>query len=211
MDDFLKYSELISNSSIKLPNDLKLELYGLYKVGTAGKCLGQPPAFYDMIAKAKYEAWMKFDGLTQLEARKKYVERVKDLVKLTNTESNQYFGGEWVPSSQMEKPKVEPGENTIFDMAKKGLVAELDSVPNIQMKDQQGMNILHWAADREQLRVIQRFAPKFDLNHQDALGNTAMHYAAMVENAEIVEMLKSFGAATGLPNKDGLTVSDFLS
>ena len=211
MDDFFKYSELISNSSIKLPNDLKLELYGLYKVGTVGKCLGQPPAFYDMIAKAKYEAWRKLDGLTQQKAREKYVEQVKDLVHLTNAESKQDFGGEWVPSSQMEKPKVEPGENTIFDMAKMGLFAELDSVPNIQMKDQQGMNILHWAADREQLRVIQRFAPKFDLNHQDALGNTAMHYAAMVENAEIVEMLKSFGAATGLPNKDGLTVSDFLS
>ncbi|OUM62609.1 hypothetical protein PIROE2DRAFT_61763 [Piromyces sp. E2] len=43
-----------------------------------------------------------------------------------------------------------------------------------------------------------------DVNHQDHLGNTALHYAIFIKDREIIEMLLSSGADKNIKNKDGL-------
>jgi acyl-CoA-binding protein len=60
-------------------NDVKLELYALYKQGSEGDVQGKRPGFTDMIGRAKYDAWAKAKGLSRDEAMKKYVELVKSL------------------------------------------------------------------------------------------------------------------------------------
>jgi diazepam-binding inhibitor (GABA receptor modulating acyl-CoA-binding protein) len=60
-------------------NDIKLQLYALYKQGSEGDVAGKRPGFTDMIGRAKYDAWAKAKGTTKDEAMKKYVELVKSL------------------------------------------------------------------------------------------------------------------------------------
>jgi acyl-CoA-binding protein len=60
-------------------NDVKLELYALYKQGSEGDVEGKRHGFTDMIGRAKYDAWAKTKGMSQDEAMKKYVALVKAL------------------------------------------------------------------------------------------------------------------------------------
>jgi diazepam-binding inhibitor (GABA receptor modulating acyl-CoA-binding protein) len=60
-------------------NDTLLQLYALYKQGSAGDVSGAKPGFFDFVATAKYEAWEKIKGLTQEDAKNQYIDLVKNL------------------------------------------------------------------------------------------------------------------------------------
>jgi diazepam-binding inhibitor (GABA receptor modulating acyl-CoA-binding protein) len=63
-------------------NDELLELYGLYKVATGENIAeAENPGMFDLKGKAKKKAWQKHvdEGLTQDEAKTKYVELVESL------------------------------------------------------------------------------------------------------------------------------------
>jgi acyl-CoA-binding protein len=60
-------------------NDVKLQLYALYKQGAEGDVAGKRPGFTDMIGRAKFDAWAKVKGLSKDEAMKKYIDLVKSL------------------------------------------------------------------------------------------------------------------------------------
>lgn len=61
-------------------NDTMLRLYALYKQGSEGDVKGDKPGFFDFVGSAKYEAWEKLQGMSQDQARKKYVDLVKSLL-----------------------------------------------------------------------------------------------------------------------------------
>ena len=56
-----------------------LQLYALYKQGSAGDVQGTKPGFFDFVGAAKYEAWGKLKGSSEEDARKQYVELIKKL------------------------------------------------------------------------------------------------------------------------------------
>jgi diazepam-binding inhibitor (GABA receptor modulating acyl-CoA-binding protein) len=60
-------------------NDTMLQLYSLYKQGSAGDVSGSKPGFFDFVATAKYEAWEKIKGLSQDDAKNQYIDLVKNL------------------------------------------------------------------------------------------------------------------------------------
>ena len=60
-------------------NDTMLQLYALYKQGSAGDVTGKKPGLFDFVAAAKYEAWERFKGVSQDDAQKQYVDLVKSL------------------------------------------------------------------------------------------------------------------------------------
>ena len=60
-------------------NDMMLQLYALYKQGSVGDVSGDKPGFFDFVAAAKYEAWERFKGVTQEDAKKQYIDLVKHL------------------------------------------------------------------------------------------------------------------------------------
>ena len=60
-------------------NDVKLQLYALYKQGAEGDVTGKRPGFTDMIGRAKFDAWTKVKGLAKDDAMKQYVELVRSL------------------------------------------------------------------------------------------------------------------------------------
>lgn len=60
-------------------NATLLRLYALYKQGTEGDVSGARPGFFDFVGTAKYEAWEAVKGLTQDEARQRYIDLVATL------------------------------------------------------------------------------------------------------------------------------------
>jgi acyl-CoA-binding protein len=60
-------------------NDTLLQLYALFKQGSAGDVSGEKPGFFDFVAVAKYEAWEHLAGLSQDDARNQYIDLVRKL------------------------------------------------------------------------------------------------------------------------------------
>jgi len=61
------------------PNEVLLELYGLYKQATQGDVSGDKPGMFDFKGAAKYDAWHRRRGMTKDEAMQAYAELVDKL------------------------------------------------------------------------------------------------------------------------------------
>lgn len=58
---------------------MKLKFYGLYKQATEGKVIGSRPGFWDVISRAKWDAWSKLGDMTKDDAMHHYVENFKEV------------------------------------------------------------------------------------------------------------------------------------
>jgi acyl-CoA-binding protein len=64
----------------KKPDDKTLlNLYAFYKQATTGDVQGARPMGFDMVGKAKYDAWAKLKGTSRDMAMQAYVEIVRRL------------------------------------------------------------------------------------------------------------------------------------
>jgi acyl-CoA-binding protein len=61
-------------------NDVLLDLYALYKQGSAGDVEGKRPGMLDVKGRAKYDAWAKRKGMGKDQAKTEYVALVDRLV-----------------------------------------------------------------------------------------------------------------------------------
>lgn len=61
-------------------NDVLLQLYSLYKQGTAGDVDTDPPSNpFDFVGKAKHEAWASLKGKPMETAMQEYIDLIKKL------------------------------------------------------------------------------------------------------------------------------------
>ncbi|KAF0878057.1 ECI2 isomerase, partial [Crocuta crocuta] len=60
-------------------NEVKLKLYALYKQATEGPCNTPKPGVFDLISKAKWDAWNALGSLPKEIARQSYVDLVSGL------------------------------------------------------------------------------------------------------------------------------------
>ena len=66
--------------SEKPSNDILLKLYSLYKQGSIGDVNTDPPSNpFDIVNRAKHDAWSALKGKTQEEAMRDYINLVKEL------------------------------------------------------------------------------------------------------------------------------------
>ncbi|MDH3788934.1 MAG: acyl-CoA-binding protein [Xanthomonadales bacterium] len=71
---------LAAKSLPERPDDTTmLQLYALYKQGSAGDVEGDKPGFFDFVGVAKYEAWEKLQGSSQEDAQAQYIDLVRKL------------------------------------------------------------------------------------------------------------------------------------
>jgi acyl-CoA-binding protein len=63
----------------KPSNDTLLQLYSLYKQATEGDISIDPPAPFDFVAKAKFDAWSALAGKTREVAMKDYIALMEKL------------------------------------------------------------------------------------------------------------------------------------
>ncbi|XP_012505120.1 PREDICTED: acyl-CoA-binding domain-containing protein 6 [Propithecus coquereli] len=106
------------------------------------------------------------------------------------------------------KQKWEEDKN-IFDYCRENNIDHITKAiklknVDVNMKDEEGRALLHWACDRghkELVTVLLQY--RADINCQDNEGQTALHYAAACEFLDIVELLLQSGADPTLRDQDG--------
>ena len=60
-------------------NEVMLKFYGYYKQATEGPCNDIKPNFWDVIRRAKWEAWHKLGIMEEEEAMTRYVDELKQV------------------------------------------------------------------------------------------------------------------------------------
>ena len=110
-----------------------------------------------------------------------------------------------------------PSLETVFSQARNGRLRRLEESLNagfgVDDEDSKGNTLLIIATQNRMKRMIELLLNRSaDVNHQNAQGNTALHYA-MVYDTEgaIGEFLISKGADDSIENKDGLSCYDGLA
>ncbi|GIX95141.1 enoyl-CoA delta isomerase 2 [Caerostris darwini] len=91
-------------------NDVKLSLYALFKQATEGTCKQSKPSLFDMVGKAKWEAWNTLGTMSQDDARKQYASLVD---KLYNAEQSQDMNELSTAPSKYEGLLYTPGKDMI--------------------------------------------------------------------------------------------------
>ncbi|MEI2776327.1 MAG: acyl-CoA-binding protein [Tetrasphaera sp.] len=61
-------------------NDTKLALYGLYKQATKGDASGKRPGMFDLVGRAKYDAWAKLKGMSRQDAEAAYIKKADSIL-----------------------------------------------------------------------------------------------------------------------------------
>ncbi|MBX3051365.1 MAG: acyl-CoA-binding protein [Caldilineaceae bacterium] len=62
-------------------NDTLLQLYALYKQATSGDASGKRPGLFDVVGRAKFDAWAGHSGLGKETAMQQYIDLVEKLQK----------------------------------------------------------------------------------------------------------------------------------
>jgi diazepam-binding inhibitor (GABA receptor modulating acyl-CoA-binding protein) len=73
-------AQAASKNLAERPDNMTLlEIYALFKQSTTGDVSGERPGFTDMVARAKYDAWVGVKGLSKDQAMQRYVDLITDL------------------------------------------------------------------------------------------------------------------------------------
>lgn len=81
MSAFLQAQADVKTLTQRPSNDDMLALYGLFKQASEGDASGKRPGVFDMIARAKYDAWAGQQGMSQAAAEQAYIDKVDALLK----------------------------------------------------------------------------------------------------------------------------------
>ncbi len=68
-----------AEGNFKPSNELKLQMYGLFKQASEGDVSGKKPGRMDFINRAKYEAWEKCKGQSSDDAMQNYIDSIEKL------------------------------------------------------------------------------------------------------------------------------------
>jgi len=68
-----------AEGDFKPSNELKLELYALFKQASEGDVNGKKPGMMDLVGKAKWSAWEKLKGQSSEQAMQTYIDRIEEL------------------------------------------------------------------------------------------------------------------------------------
>uniref|UniRef100_A0A0A1X105 Acyl-CoA-binding domain-containing protein 5 n=1 Tax=Zeugodacus cucurbitae TaxID=28588 RepID=A0A0A1X105_ZEUCU len=73
---------------------MMLKFYGYYKQATEGPCHQKRPGFWDVVGKAKWDAWNDNRHLTKQQAMERYVHNLREIIEtMSFTENVQNFVG----------------------------------------------------------------------------------------------------------------------
>lgn len=72
---------LPKNGAYQPSNEVMLRFYAYYKQATEGSCQQPKPAFWEVVKKAKWEAWTRLGNMSRTEAMNNYVEELKKIVE----------------------------------------------------------------------------------------------------------------------------------
>ncbi|XP_049632536.1 acyl-CoA-binding domain-containing protein 6 [Suncus etruscus] len=193
-----------------------LYLYARYKQVKVGNCNSPKPGFFDFEGKQKWEAWKALGDSCPTQAMQEYIAMVRKLDPAWDPQSPEKkgqeaktgFGGPVVSSLYHEEIIREEDKN-IFDYCRENNIdlvtkAIKSQSVDVNMKDEEGRALLHWACDRGHKELVTVLLHhRADIKCQDNEGQTALHYAAACEFPDIVELLLQAGADPAVRDQEG--------
>ncbi len=66
-----------AEGDFKPSNELKLEMYALFKQATEGDVSGKKPGMLDVVGRAKYGAWEGLKGVSSDDAMQRYIDKIE--------------------------------------------------------------------------------------------------------------------------------------
>ncbi|CAH1116497.1 unnamed protein product [Phaedon cochleariae] len=97
---------LPKNGSYQPSNELMLRFYSYFKQATIGSCEGSRPAFWDIVGRAKYDAWKKLGDMSKNEAMARYVDELHSIVE-TMSYSDKVANFLEAPTDELEAINME--------------------------------------------------------------------------------------------------------
>lgn len=83
--DFKRAQELVWKLPTNPTDDEKLKIYGLFKQATEGDInRPEPGMFSGFKARAKWESWKGYEGLSQIVAKREYINFINELLEKYN-------------------------------------------------------------------------------------------------------------------------------
>lgn len=212
---FTKAAAHLQTLAANLGQDKLLFFYARYKQANEGSCNTPKPGFFDFKGKQKWEAWKSLGNMQKDDAMREYVSAIADVDP--DWELKIDLGGgprtSWarVSSLQPEKDNIKEEDKTSFDWVKENNVHKIENLSpkSIEDTDENGMSLLHWAADRGHTEIVRcLLEKKINVNMQDDEGQTALHYAASCGHLDIIRVLLDHGADPSIQDSDGLRPED---
>lgn len=210
---FNKAATYLQTLVSSLPQDKLLHFYARYKQATEGPCNIPKPGFFDFKGKQKWEAWKNMGDMSKDNAMKEYVDAMRETDpewELKATSNEKSGSSSWVKVSTLQQQPediTKDEDKSSFDWVKENNVEKVKKLQHreIMAKDENGMTLLHWAADRGHQEIARYLLEqKLDVNARDSEGQTALHYAASCGHLEVVRVLLDHGGDPTIQDAEGL-------
>lgn len=106
---------LPKNGSYQPSNELMLRFYGYFKQATQGPCKGGRPAFWDLVGRAKYDAYKALGHMSKQDAMKHYVDELHRIVE-TMSYSDKVANFLEAPPSELDSLNIADLELIVGDV-----------------------------------------------------------------------------------------------
>ncbi|XP_053614551.1 acyl-CoA-binding domain-containing protein 6 [Plodia interpunctella] len=203
---FNKAADHVRKITNQLNNNQLLELYGLFKQGTEGKCNVPKPGWLDSRGRRKWEAWKSLGDLPSDEAKERYIALIQKFdSEFSHTPDDSPGSKEaWVAVSSLRyspEPDLVTNELSLLEAARENCAERVNELlelnPELRHeKDDDGLTALHWAADRDATEALSAaIKGGCPLDAADECGQTALHYAASCGHVDSTRILIDAGAS----------------
>ncbi|KAF5273684.1 hypothetical protein FQA39_LY07374 [Lamprigera yunnana] len=214
-EEFLKAAEHLKGLVSQLNEQILLNLYSYYKQGTEGPCNIPRPSWYNIKSKAKWDAWEKLGNMDPKDAKRSYIQLIKNLDSdFGNSENKE----KWVSVSTLQHNDniLSESEKSIFDYVKEGNYAKVICIlksnnfyNSLNDLDEDGIGLIHWAADRGHSDIMEALILHgANVNLRDAEMQTPLHYAAFCGHMDCINVLLKNNANLTFKDQNGSDPKD---
>ena len=219
-DKFNLAANYIQSNHSKFSKPDLLIFYANYKQGTLGKCDVPKPGIFRLQERAKWDAWNKIQDLDLDTAKTSYIQHLTKLQPDWDKNSDPKYSstfGNSVSRPQFLDAEILDSEKSIQDFIKEEnmekLVESLKDLKELNCLDENGLGLIHWAADHGNSEILEIILKQknININLKDSDGQTALLYASSCEHSDCVKLLLKYNADKEILDDEGNSCLDVTS